>query len=124
MILFYAIALSTLLVKILNQQGFCFISRLLIVDQIQGLLRQRDSINADVVYPISAMPRKPIPGRKRINATIWESTEPALKEMAAELGCTRDDEGNIGRLLDAIAVLWVADSKEGKIFRQTLDTLL
>lgn len=70
------------------------------------------------------MPRKSIPGRKRINATIWEETEPILKDMAATLGKSRAEEGNIGKMLDAIAQLWVADSKEGKIFRQTLDTLL
>lgn len=70
------------------------------------------------------MPRKPVPGRKRINATVWEDTEPIIKDMASKLSKTRAKEGNVGKLLDAIAALWVADSKEGEIFRRTLDTLL
>jgi len=69
------------------------------------------------------MPRKPIEGRKRITITIWVDTEPVLKEMALKLGQARDEEGNIGKLMDSVAHLWKAQSKEGEIFRQTLDTL-
>jgi hypothetical protein len=70
------------------------------------------------------MPRKPVSGRKRINLTVWENTEPTLKRMAKKLGYIRDEEGNPGKMMDAIAKLWSSDSKEGEIFRQMLDTLL